>query len=230
MSAVRIVQASLLNNEGAIHYSRGKLTEAMTCFRRALESMITFVNDPTVSSPAVHGPGTVSPCAIASLHLSKLQAEGSAFHPKRSDGKSEPLFFDNPVVFDEVIPNNQEAHLIFCGVVVFNMGLTSHAKGDDICLAKALQLYDASIDFFRRANYQGTVFASLVAACLNNKIQIYFDASQYDDMERDSTSLTLAMQDANRSPATKSILLSNDFEAILLNILLLRRPVVAEAA
>lgn len=227
MSAARIAEASLLNNEGAIHYSHGKLVEAMTCFRAALESMIFLLNNPTTNTNLPHGPNTISSSTIASLPLSRLRMEAAAC---KWTTNSDTRFYDHPLVFDQVISQNQEAQLIFCGVVIFNMAIASQAKGDSFCLTKALQLYEASIDFFRRANYQGTMFASVVAACLNNKICIHFDQCQYDDLERDSARLSGAMTNADNSPVTKSIVGKDDFEGILLNILMLRRPMVAEAA
>jgi hypothetical protein len=144
MSAARIAEASLLNNQGAIYYSQGKLAEAMTCFRSALEGMVSVINDPAINANVAHGPGTISPSAVASLHLSRLRREIPQYQDPRD---TDFISVENPIVFDELISQNQEAELVFCGVVVFNMAITSQAKATPLVSARPSSSMKSALTF-----------------------------------------------------------------------------------
>ena len=231
-----IANACMANNEGAVHFAHGDLPQAMACFRGAMEKMISIINNepvtPGMARPTPFAPlpstAAISPSAVASFPLSHLKH----FQDLPSNQPDDVMQFDSPLVFQEVVGHSQQAQLIFCGVTVFNMAITSHAKSktDPTCKEKSVHLYDVSIDFFRRANENSAVFAAILAAALNNKMLLHFDEHQYDELERSSSLLDRMMTEASQSPITKYFLQGQEYEGFLLNILLLRRPGVAEAA
>jgi hypothetical protein len=143
------------------------------------------------------------------------------------------LLFDQPLVFDQILEHNNDSSIVHCAVLVFNMALAAHQKfrecGDKIYQTKALQLYDSSIDFFSKASRYFD-FAGVVSAALNNKASIYFDESMYDDLERDLAKLSRVLVVADQTITTGRFLQEDEFQGILLNLMLLRRPVAAEAA
>ncbi|CAB9518159.1 expressed unknown protein [Seminavis robusta] len=229
--AERLGDAARLNNRGAALYAKGEWKESLLLFRQSLEGMIAQLREVA--------PGNAVADDYSALYLLKknfdvLPCTGTAESPNK-DAES-PMVFLNPIVFSSVPTQDQETSLtVICGMIVFNMSIASHAKamqGDTACLAQALQLYESSVNFIYRTPHAETVFASVLSAALNNKIQIYHSSCRFDELDRDSQRLSKAVYVAYahevRDP--NSLLSQQDFEGILLNLLLLKRPTKAQAA
>lgn len=139
----------------------------------------------------------------------------------------DPLFLD-----PSLLPNTQDGVAMFCGAVIFNMALVLHKRSRQdkgVSLPKALQLYGSSIDMFSKVSSHFDL-SGVISAALNNKATIYFAGDDFEGSRRELARLQLYLTPAEHSVITPSILDAYDFQGILLNLLLLKAPVVAEAA
>lgn len=238
MSAI-YQESSELNDAGVRHYVSGEWTKALDCFKRALQTIVTHVsvqNEATRNKPAV---ANASGNAIASLERSHLwEGIHSTSNSSLSSFSDEPektgsLVFDQPLVFEQMLWNGNDASAVGCACLVFNMALAAHQKyyysRNAIYLTKALQLYESSIEFFSKAS-RYVDFAGVVAAAYNNKVHLYYEEDRFDELERDLSSLYQVAMIAHQTIKTDTVLDETDFQGILLNLFLLRRPITAQAA
>ena len=218
------------NNEGTMHFAKGDWIGAMASFRSSLECIVTHVRATAPSAGGDPIPNTYS-LPIGALHLPNRQKTYVPVTIGNQDNGA--FFYERPIVFDKIMAPSQETCLILCAVVTFNMALTAHKKsehGDSPSAAKALLLYDSSMDFFARTPGGSKTFASVMAAALNNKIQIYHTEDSFDELERDAAKLCNAIFWSKRSEITARVFEEKELEEVLLNLMLLKRPLSAGAA
>ena len=216
-----------LNNTGAERFADGDIQGALEAFRRALSLV------PAHEAAARYNPMAAFEGAV-SLGISFLD---SSHIPTHND-EEEPFVYERPLVFSRVLPESHDGAAAFCGVVVFNMALVfdmrSDKKDSSSCLAyktKALQLYEACIDlFFKTTPEIRTYLTSVMAAACNNKARICFEYTNYAECHRELLRLQTLVTIADRSPHKGDFLVEADVQGMLLNLMLLWPPVVAQAA
>ena len=94
---------------------------------------------------------------------------------------------------------------------------------------KALQLYEACIGLFSKTSSRVDL-TSVIAAAGNNKARLFFEQSNYEDCKRELHRLQTFMTIADRNPNKGDFMVDDDVQGILLNMLLLWPPIVAQAA
>ena len=216
--------ALLLNHEGALCSIEGDLNSSLSYFRRSLEAMMS---SSTTAHEAAPAKPSSSPMGIYHLEMpgqrDKNYSNGDAFIYRR------PLVFQ-----DSYLPDNEDGRAAFCGTVVMNMAICFHVMSQTVANKtrfsnKALQLYDSSINLFTKISDRHNM-SGVIAVALNNKVSILFDRADYELCRQEREQLRWFMAQAEQSPMTPSILEKDDFQGILLNILLLKPPILAEAA
>lgn len=222
-----VLTAVQLNLEGANELVRGNLTLALDSFRNALQTMIRF------EPPAGYGDTTDA----NHVDSSDLVAMGIIYVPIRTGSHAnkmgEPFTFLNPFVFNPtLIPQDQDGIAIFSAVVVFNMAVVFHQKSfieNDPFRTKALHLYESSVDLFSKISSRYDL-SGTIAVALNNKASLYFAIGDYESSDQELERLQSVMERAEYSTSTAAILQGSDFQGILLNLLTLRPPRIAQAA
>ena len=245
--------ASRMNNKGALFLTQGDWNGGLTSLRTSLQSFVAYMRTLEAPAPAAVGVNvgslTFSAQALGSTPVGALQLPLT----REPTSDSVPFLYTRPLVLEATmivsgIPS-QEACLILCAVVTFNMAIATHQRAlaaikvntDDSnhFAAKALHLYDSSITFFARSSPSdgGKAFAAVMAAALNNKIQIYEMNGQFDEVDRNAANLRQVLSCLSPLPGhdlqgavTAQILQEGDLEGILLNLLLINRSISANAA
>lgn len=212
----------MLNNLGAERFAAGELEGALEAFRGALSyipARTSEIDDPLRASVATEP----SCLGIAFMSVDETPDKFA---------EDQPFVYHKPLVFNRLIPETQDGAAAFCGVVVFNMALAfdmrskaSYATNS----ANALHLYSSCIDLFSKTSRSVDLTAAMAAAC-NNKARMYYEENSYEDSNRELQRLQNYMILADSSPTKMEILEVDDFQGILLNLMLLWPPIVAQAA
>ena len=220
-------RAIQLNNTGAERFAVGDIQGALEAFRHAL-SLVSAHEAATRNNPIV-AIGEAVPLGISFADSSQI--------PTHND-EEKPFVYERPLVFSRVLPESRDGAAAFCGVIVFNMALVFDLRSDKkdsssgrAYKTKALQLYEASIDLFSKTT-PGTRadLTSVMAAACNNKARICFEYSKYAESHRELLRLQTLVTIADRSPTKGDFLVEADVQGMLLNLLLLWPPIVAQAA
>lgn len=219
-------QAMQLNNLGAQQLAAGELGSALEAFRSALSFVSAHASFEEQNPPPV---AIASPSlGIVFMHVSRVEDDESSPY-----SSCQPFVYQKPLIFNQILPGNQDGTAAFCATVVFNMALTFERKGTNCgnktCISKALQLYESSIDLFSKTSSRVDM-SSVISAAINNKARIYFDYCNFEGSSHELERLHKFMAMADQCPNSSDILAEDDFQGILLNLLLLRPPVAAQAA
>jgi hypothetical protein len=113
--------------------------------------------------------------------------------------------------------------------MAISFDLRARKTGNRSSFSKALQLYESCIDLFSKTSSRCDV-SGIVAAASNNKARIFFEHCDFEGVGHELERLQRIMFLADKSPNTSKVLEEEDFQGILLNLLLLRPPTVAQAA
>jgi hypothetical protein len=230
--AHQMADACRMNNEGAEHFCKGRRTQALAAFSLALECIIAL--ESIVGRENEYGIVTFTQDPGDLVELKRhIGVTDDMLDSSMSEGDGAPFLFDKPFVVKEPLRYTHASSLAVSGLIVFNMAIACHANGiggDTSSYSKSLQLYDSSIGFFNAAPYGNTIFAGVISAALNNKVHIYLDDFRFDELERDMEWLSEAVAIAYRDLASDSIVKQADLEGVFMNVLLMRRPVMAVAA
>lgn len=221
-------QAIQLGNTGAERFAAGDLEGALEAFRLALSLVPAHRASLTRNTNAGPIAGTNS-LGISFLDSCQIPAE---------DDDEEPFVYDKPLLFSRVLPESQDGAAAFCGVVVFNMALLFDIRSDQKGLSpkwgdksKALQLYEACIGLFSKTTPEiQNGLTSVMAAACNNKARICYECCDFVECHRELHRLQALVTLADRSPIKGSFLEERDVQGMLLNLLLLCPPIVAQAA
>jgi hypothetical protein len=223
-----IIHAAVqLNQEGANEFVRGNLTLALDSFRHALQTMIRF--EPQADIQDTND--------VTRVNSSGLAAMGITHVPMRSGSHAnqmgEPFTYLKPFVFNStLIPQDQDGIAVFSAVVVFNMAIVFHQKSlleSDPFVTKALHLYESSVDLFSKISSRYDL-SGTIALALNNKASLHFAGGDYESSDLELERLQSVMARAEYSMSTEAILQGSDFQGILMNLLMLRPPRIAQAA
>ena len=242
-----------LNQEGAMAFQEGNFALAMRGFRSALQMIVAHQpppgnNDPTLdhshedrkqlSSPDMH--------AYAAMGIQQLPMPTSSRCCSSRD--DDAFVYIRPLIFNTAyLPDSQDGVAVFCAVAVFNMAvvfhrrslLEDHGKEERSSRAtashvqnhrtKALSLYESAADLFSKVSNRFDLSGAMSAA-LNNRACLFHANRDFEESIQELQQLQRLMQRAEHSMSTPAILETNDFQGILLNLLLLKPPALAEAA
>ncbi|CAB9504128.1 expressed unknown protein [Seminavis robusta] len=225
-----LVQTAVqLNQDGVNEFVRGNLTLALETFRHALQTMILF--EPHVD----HNDNNNGNLPDAPLNAHGFAAMGITYVPMPpQNNKGDPFVYGRPFIFNPaLLPHNQDGIAVFSAGVVFNMAVVFHCRSlkdpSGPFRAKALHLYESSVDLFSKINPRYDL-SGTIAAALNNKASIYYAGGDFERCDHELDRLQRVMVQAEYSLSTGYILRGSDFQGILLNLLTMRPPRVAEAA
>ncbi|CAB9502504.1 expressed unknown protein [Seminavis robusta] len=226
-----IAEAIRMNNLGAHALVTGEIAGALDTF------LVAFRFAPRHAAIVeAAGPDRVvvpTPEQASALGISFLKKEGTPSKLEReSEGGS--FVYEKPLVFNETVPTSQDGAAVFCAVVVFNIALcfdfmSKHDNVTSIHKTKAMNLYETCIGLFQRTSRLVDLSGSMAAAC-NNKARICFERGDYESSNRELHRLSGWIDAADQSPTRIDLLEENDFNGMLLNLLLLRAPAIAVAA
>ena len=237
-------EAIRINNLGAERFASGELGPAMEAYRQAL----SFVpaNEPVFAAqrqlPA-EGAGNAAegapPSSLGVAFYSNNEGSNSSRFFAIENDCEKPFSYCKPLIFTQDLPDTQDGSATFCGVVVFNMALAFDIRAKETSVAqtarsnvhrnKALQLYESAIDLFSKTSNRVDLTCSMAAAS-NNKARIYFEQCEYERSNAELVRLQAIMTRADRSAFRSDFLEEDDFQGILLNLLLMWPPSVAQAA
>lgn len=231
MAQTTMRQATELNNLGAELFAAGEPGRALEVFRNALSFIPahgTFDDRDAITRQVASATSTSLGITFRQGPRVSEKATGLSFDPA-----SQPFCYRKPLIFTRVLPETQGGTAAFCATVVFNMALSFDYRfrksGNKTFCSKSLQLYESSIDLFCKAS-KASDMSSVIAAAINNKARIYFEHCNYHTVTFELERLQRFMVMADQSANMNDILEEDDFQGILLNILLLRPPAVAQAA
>ena len=221
-------QAIQLNNTGAERLTAGDIQGALEAFRGALSLV-------PARRPAGQGNSEGRPfTGAASLGIIFLESSQLPVH----NDEEKPFVYEKPLVFSRVLPESQDGAAAFCGVVVFNMALLFdfRSTSNGFCSSstyktKALQLYEACIGLFSKTTPEvQNGLTSVMAAACNNKARICFEHSAFKECYGELHRLQMLLSMADHSLNKSDFLVERDIQGMLLNLLLLAPPSVAQAA
>jgi hypothetical protein len=135
------------------------------------------------------------------------------------------------MITDATNGDSNEKLSLYSAIVLFNLALASHREGrlgSEKCLKKANVLYGTALQLLTSSPMSNDLSASiLILLALNNKALIHYDQCQYGESSACLTQISAIMGDGY---GLHSALYQKDFEGILLNVMLLTAPTVAQAA
>lgn len=223
-------RAMQLNQDGASKWAEGNLNEALDLFNAALRTMISF--EPSATNTPFMTSETADPHSLAAMGIVQVPLSSDDVNIRKPPSH-EPFAYTRPFVFNpSLLPKTRNGVAVFSAVQVFNMAVVFHLKTQQegtSFFAKALHLYECSIDLFSKVTAQYDL-SGAIALALNNKASLFYVADDYTSSERELSRLPAYMSQAEHSRSTWAIMASQDFQEVLLNLLTMRKPKMAQAA
>jgi hypothetical protein len=141
-------------------------------------------------------------------------------------GAQESYLFTEAITIPEHGDQSEVDTQIYSAVVVFNLALAVHREGKNgkiESMAKAQKLYTVLIN---QCMHRITVIAKLAA--INNLSQIRFDCGEYERAREGLDHISAFMRASSNTNQT--MLEAPEIQGLLMNVLLLKAPVIAPAA
>lgn len=221
------------NQEGADAWSRGDLGTALASFNLALRTMVSF--EPAAGT-LPYAPGLT----LQDVNMHSFAAMGIVQVPSctiysKCGPANEPFTYKKPFAFDpSLLPRTTDGVAVFSAIAVFNMAVVFHLRCQmenncTVLRTKAVNLYEASVDLFSKVNAQFDL-SGAISLALNNKASLLFLEDDYESSDRELTRLQMYMARAEHSLSTGAIMEAQDFQEILLNLMTMMKPDIAQAA
>jgi hypothetical protein len=218
-----IKQACTSNNQGVDLLVAGEFFQAM----RSFQSAINLLKE--AASNEVEG--TRCPGMSASSEESTLPLCQSTLIIPGLRGMHCYVYDRGIMITDATDGDSDEMLSRYSAIVLFNWALASHREGrlgSEKYLKKATVLYGMALHILTSPSMPNDRSASiLILLALNNKAQIHHDQCQYTESSACLTQISAIVGDFY---ALYSAPYQEDFEGILLNVMLLSAPTAAQAA
>ena len=219
----RFAQAARLNNQGVAALLEGDdkaavaaLTQSINIMKQEL-SNVTEDNDTTKSAPF----------SSDDCENSSTTVELPGFHVTQDSY----IFADAiniPEHGDQTVVDLQ----IYSAAVIFNLALAVHREGNTSgnasSMAKAQKLYLMVLEVLNDQYMNSRVAVIVKLAAINNLSQIRFDCGEYELAREGLAHLSTFMRTSDNT--SDAMLEEPKIQDLLVNVLLLKAPVIAPAA
>jgi hypothetical protein len=218
-------QAARLNNQGVTALLEGDdkaavaaLTQSITIMKQEL-SKVTENDDMTKSAPFSSDDDREDSTTTVKL---------PGFH-----GAQDSYIFADAINIPEHGDQTVLDIQIYSAAVIFNLALVAHREGNTILgnassRAKAQKLYLMVLKVLNNQYMNNRVAVIVKLAAINNLSQIRFDCGEYELAREGLTHLSIFMQTSGNT--SDAMLEEPKIQGILMNVLLLKAPVIAPAA
>jgi hypothetical protein len=217
-------QAARLNNQGVAALLEGDdkaaaatLTQSIKIMKQEL-SKVTAFDDMTKSAPF-----SSDDC----VHSTTVELPG--FHHGAQDSYIFTDAINIPEHGDQTVVDLQ----IYSAAVIFNLALAVHREGNTIgnassSMAKAQKLYLMVLKVLNNQYMNNRVAVIVKLAAINNLSQIRFDCGEYELAREGLAHLSAFMRTSGNT--SDAMLEEPKIQGLLMNVLLLKAPVISPAA
>jgi hypothetical protein len=211
------VQAARLNNHGVTALLEGDDKAAVAALTQSIKMMKQDMSKPSNSDMK------------KSITLSD-DCEHSTVELPGFQGAQEAFIFTEAITIPENGDQSELDTQIYSAVVIFNLALTFHREGKNgkiKSMVKAQKLYTMVLKILNnQCMNRVAVIAKL--ASINNLSQIRFDCGKYE-LAREGLDHVSAFLRASGN-TNNTMLEEPEIQGLLINVLLLKAPVIAPAA
>jgi hypothetical protein len=211
-------QAARLNNQGVTALLEGDDKAAVAALTQSIKMMKQAMSKPSNSD--MKKSATLSDdCEHSTVELPGFQ------------GDLESYIFTEAITIPENGDQSELDTQIYSAVVIFNLALTVHREGKngkiESMVKKAQKLYTMVLKILNnQCMNRVAVIAKL--ASINNLSQIRFDCGEYE-LAREGLDRVSAFLRASGN-TNNAMLEEPEIQGLLINVLLLKAPVIAPAA
>jgi hypothetical protein len=210
-------QAARLNNQGVTALLEGDDKAAVVALTQSIKMMKQAMSKPSNSD--MKKSATLSDdCEHSTVELPGFQ------------GDLESYLFTEAITIPENGDQSELDTQIYSAVVIFNLALPVHREGKNgkiESMVKAQKLYTMVLKILNN-QCMNRVAVIVKLASINNLSQIRFDCGEYE-LAREGLDHVSAFMRASGN-ANNAMLEEPEIQALLINVLLLKAPVIAPAA
>jgi hypothetical protein len=210
-------QAARLNNQGVTALLEGNDKAAVATLTRSIKMMKQEMSKPSNSD--------MKKSATLSDDCEHSTVEFPGFQ-----GAHESYLFTEAITIPENGDRSELDTQIYTAVVIFNLALTVHREGKNgkiEFMDKAQKLYTMALKILNN-QCMNRVAVIVKLASINNLSQIRFDCGEYE-LAREGLDHVSAFMRASGN-TNNAMLVEPEIQCLLMNVLLLKAPVIAPAA
>jgi hypothetical protein len=215
-------QAARLNNQGVTALLEGDNKAAVAALTRSIKIMKQELSKPTENVDLTK-----------SAHCSSDDCEHSTVELPGFQGGQDSYIFADAIKIPEHAGDQTVIDIqIYSAAVIFNLALAVHREGNTIDnaspMAKAQKLYSMVLKVLNNQYMNNRVAIVVKLAAINNLSQIRFDCGEYELAREGLDHLSTFMR---TSDSTNNAMLEEpEMQGLLMNVLLMKAPVIAPAA
>jgi hypothetical protein len=213
-------QAARLNNQGVTALLEGGDKAAVAALTESIKMMKQELSRPPSNSDMKK-----------SATLSDDWCEHSIVELPHFQRAQESYLFTAAISIPENGDQSEVDTQIYSAVVIFNLALAVHRgdmNGKIESMAKAQKLYTMVLKVLNKNQCMSRVAVIVKLASINNLSQIRFDCGEYELAREGLDHLSVFMRASGNT--NNAMLEEPEIQCLLMNVLLLKAPVIAPAA
>mmetsp|Transcript_20282 Transcript_20282/g.49727 ORF Transcript_20282/g.49727 Transcript_20282/m.49727 type:complete len:220 (-) Transcript_20282:135-794(-) len=212
-------EAARLNNEGVTALVEGDAETSISLLSRTVKMTKQYIASPEQAAALASCSKESSSCFRS---FSTVEVTCAAC--------DDPMFFRRAIMMPSDVDDDVSSPLdvyVYCAAVIFNLALVYHIQGPENTNArnKAQQLYAAIMKLLDdRVGYMQSALL-LKLACINNMAHIRFENGEFDQIQAGLGQLSTLLKTTD-----EGLFEGAEVQALLMSVLLFKKPKVAAAA